>query len=82
MAPPYAIVNAGPLLPLAPENQAGKKAPPIRLSQLRVLLKVFLPRKRQCLETLIGQELWIQARNHRAYPFHRKKQMRKLVRKP
>jgi hypothetical protein len=37
-----------------------------------------LPMKRQNLETLISQILWIQARNLRAYLSHRKRRMRNL----
>ena len=53
----------------------GKKAPSITLSQLRVLLKLLLPMKKQALDTLIEQIVWIQNQNHRAYLSHRRKRL-------
>lgn len=41
VASPHHILLAGPFLPLALENQDGKKAPSTILFQLRVLLKVL-----------------------------------------
>jgi hypothetical protein len=38
--------------------------------------------KKQTIETLISQILWIQARNHRAYLSHRKRRMREFVKDP
>ena len=76
-------MHAGTFFSLTPEDQVReKKAPSITLPQLKLLLKVLLPMKRQTMETLISQILWIQARNHRAYLSHRKKRLQELAKKP
>jgi hypothetical protein len=54
----------------------GKKAPSITLSQLRVLIKLLLPMKKQAVDSLLDKILRVQQRNHRAYLFHRKKRLR------
>jgi hypothetical protein len=51
----------------------GKKAPSITLSQLRLLIKLLLPIKKQTVESLIKLVIWIQNRNHQAYLSLRKR---------
>jgi hypothetical protein len=60
---------------LAPENQDGKKAPFITLSQLSVLLKVILQIKRNTVQTLIEQIVWAKTMNQRADFSHRRKRL-------
>lgn len=72
----FTHMHDGPFLHLAPENQDGKKAPSITLSQLRMFLKLLLPLKKHNPETMIQEVIGIQARNHRAYRSHRKRRER------
>jgi hypothetical protein len=53
----------------------GKKTPSITVSQLRVLIRLILPMKKETLNTLLDQITWVQNRNHQAYLSHRRKRI-------
>jgi hypothetical protein len=50
----------------------GKKAPALTLSQLKILLKAFLPMRLFSTEGLIALVAWNKKKNHRAYQSHGK----------
>jgi hypothetical protein len=65
-------MHAGPLLPLAPENQVGeKKAPSTAVSQLRMLIEWVLPLRHFDVCMALDIIKWIQLRNYRSYLSHR-----------
>ena len=54
----------------------GEKTPSITLSQVRILLEIVLPIKRNNIESPIDLVLWIQTRNHKSYLSHKRKKFK------